>query len=83
MYSTYPSEGTWGGAPTKGTYTVEEKRYTDTGQRYYLVLFTRDGDEVSMGGLMAGLGFIVSELSFTNFDGDRAHATVGDRNPWD
>jgi hypothetical protein len=78
LWSTYPSSGKWGSPAFKGKYHFEEKRYSDTGQRYFLLRFTPEGDN----GPLGCLAFNVKETSFMSCD-DGAKAVEGDKNPWD
>ena len=78
LWSTYPSSGAWG-SPTKGTYSVEERRYSDTGQRYYLLRMTPEGENSPFG----CLAFNIKETTFLGCDDVAAKAIEGDRNPWD
>lgn len=77
FYKVYPSEGTWG-KPYEVDYTVEERRYSNTGNRYIGVYWK---------GPLTMFQFVPEEnsLSFQGRSGfvygGRLHK--GDVNPWD
>jgi len=80
FWTSIPTAGGWGNPEFQGSYNIKEKRFSDTGKKFYYVTFSDDDYSMNC------TKFIITDLSFLNCNAydssDRAYATEGDRNPW-
>ena len=84
LWSSTPQSGSWGSPTLSGRYTVNQNRYSDTGERYFYATLDKEHD-----GFVASLHcmqFIINDLSLVNCSAynmnDRTKVKEGDRNPW-
>lgn len=75
LYSSMPSSGSWGDSPDyTGTYTIEERRYSDTGKKYVQVFLKDSG--------LCNYQMIFDYNTQLVCNNNYADIRKGDTNPW-
>jgi len=78
LWCAYPSDNEWGSPRYRGKYEIKQGKYTDTGNSYYILLFTPDNQSNSL----KCLAFNISVLSFLDCYGNVAKSVEGNINTW-
>ncbi len=78
LWEAYPADGKWGSTPESGKYAIEEKRFSDTGEKYVCVRLLNTG----MGDYEYNLVFDGSTSTFNFGSKHIGIIRKGDSNPW-
>ena len=84
LWKALPSEGSWGEPAMRGTFNISEGRYSDTGQRYYMVrLIDRNADTDYIP--LDCWDFDIMQMALYNCHNHRSGIQMQCRNdnPWD